>query len=625
MDREKGLVGATLLQLQIDGLVEAVNEDEVLEVLSGLRLLEGEQLNFAHSSTGFSPLQSAVFEQHHLRKLIVHLLLTKGASYKIGEHNSMELARQCGNEEIFELLSEWDRGKRGGKLAKLARHLITLTDEEAAAWKEQTIAEEQQREDQLVNRDHIWTSAFEPNITTKLDDWNPPNELQPIRTTAPTPNDDLASLPPVFVNHELRSTYYTQLPPIYILNHLSGRPTTYTFVIRIDPISPEITRAEIAAYVCSVIPPSSIAHLSVGERSRDKKFALIYFKTLTEVSQTLTSFTFSALRGTTVTAVEALPVLYVGGWGHGAGEQDMYGFLAEQGCPPGRVFQPPGKSFCFVHFATIAEAEAALKMVNGATFWARRILNARWRETGVQSSFQTTIRPPNFQMLEKADLATFTSRVSRLGWRSAIQQYTTGTHAPLPALSSEIQLNSFTTPSPSIPPAPSALPTSCAEVSKLAPPSSSDDSAPVPPLPTPSFTLFLGLLRSGSDFLLLSLCQGLLGRAPLSAQVEPSESNEAATVLKVEVESRDERKKLVQQLAELEIGGKRLVAGFTREALNQGLKLASEGSSSPASAIEMQYPTPLTSRAGSSESPIFIRQDPRLRTRQHSASSPPLG
>lgn len=43
------------------------------------------------SSTGFSALQTAVFEQHHLPKLLVHLLLAKGASWGVYAWGMFEL------------------------------------------------------------------------------------------------------------------------------------------------------------------------------------------------------------------------------------------------------------------------------------------------------------------------------------------------------------------------------------------------------------------------------------------------------------------------------------------------------------------------------------------------------
>jgi hypothetical protein len=47
MDQEPGLAVSSTLQKQIDVLVEAVNDDDLLEVLAGLRSLEGEQLDIA--------------------------------------------------------------------------------------------------------------------------------------------------------------------------------------------------------------------------------------------------------------------------------------------------------------------------------------------------------------------------------------------------------------------------------------------------------------------------------------------------------------------------------------------------------------------------------------------------
>ncbi|ORY78024.1 hypothetical protein BCR35DRAFT_332405 [Leucosporidium creatinivorum] len=608
MDNEKGPEVAAPLQEQIDGLVEAVNDDDLLEVLSGLRSLEGEQLNLAHSSTGFSPLQSAVFEQHHLRKLIVHLLLAKGASYKKGDQNAIELSRQCGNEEIFELLREWDRGKRAGDLPELVRYLLTLTDEEAIAWREQTIAEEQQREEQLDHRDHSSASSFKTNPTTHLADPQPPKELQAVNAAARSriPNDDLASLPPRFINHELRSKYYTQLPPISTFHHLVGPPPVYTAVIRLDDIRLGVTQAQVNAFVSSVIPPSSIAKITFEHPSNGWAFSIIYLNCVMEISRILTSFTFSALGGISPRAVIALPTLFIEGWPFAVDEGLMHEFLLSRGCNAQTLVQPSERHTCFATFASVAEAEEAFRRLDGALYWGKDLLRARWCESVVRKSYDSTLSHSTPQAFENADLATFTSRVSQLGWRSAVQQYTRGEHAHLPALEAEAQL------APSLPSSQQPFISSAHPFPQLAstdPPKASPDILPSAPpqrsatrppwLPVP---LFVGLLKPNSHFLLSSLCQGLLGHSLRDAALEPSTSHGDATVVRVVLASQEERKALVKQLTELELGGKRICVGFTRQEVDERLRLALNGSLLSYTPAGARYPTPETPRASSMES-----------------------
>lgn len=60
------------------------------------------------------------------------------------------------------------------------------------------------------------------------------------------------------------------------------------------------------------------------------------------------------------------------------------------------------------------------------------------------------------QLLETADLATYTSRVSQLGWRSALQESTIGKHTHLPAL--KVEKSQLPPVGPSLPSKPQQRP-----------------------------------------------------------------------------------------------------------------------------------------------------------------------
>ncbi|ORY78025.1 hypothetical protein BCR35DRAFT_332406 [Leucosporidium creatinivorum] len=532
MDNEKGPEVAAPLQEQIDGLVEAVNDDDLLEVLSGLRSLEGEQLNLAHSSTGFSPLQSAVFEQHHLRKLIVHLLLAKGASYKDGEQNAIELARQCGNEEIFELLREWDRGKREGELAELARYLITLTDEQAIAWRQQTIAEEQAHENQLEQEE--LTAIF---------------------------NEEQSRLNPAFTNRTHRIAYNPDLPPIRWFAPPDG--PHIASVIRLDNIEGLKDDEHFRSFVHTLIEPAMISDITITRLTK-APYAHIYLTSRVDVSSLLRSISYAFFRTKRPHACVGSRLIHINGIPPGVKRKALFHYLKAAGLYGGNLLFRDDRTEARSMYESVQQADAVLQRFDQGFRLGGTRLVASW------AIEESEIQRPNTErisldphVVDRADAATFAFRVSKLGWRTAVQEYTTGDHTPLPAPLSASPTHRLLPSNPGL-----SLPTS-------APPS--------------AFECYFGdLPYDGIELAdVMELCNSILGHLPV-----------------------DERRALMGEAKKRWFRGSRVTVGLKLEHVKgEGPSQASRNEWKTA---WPSYPTPNPSRASSLSSTASAPSPPPL-------------
>lgn len=269
---------------------------------------------------------------------------------------------------------------------ELARYLLTLTDKEATIWREQTIAEEQQRADTLEDLRSSPLHVIEPPSPVISND---PSE--PLRSPAQV--DDRATNSSAFVDRTPRSSYYTQVPPISILHLYKSSTPAYASALRLDDLPTDVTHPEMASFVCSVVPRSCISKLTLKSTRRGDQCCLIYLKDSTEVSGYLTSFTFSALKnGRTPRASIATPTLYIGGWPREMKKEGIAACLLGRGCRVDHISDLHGKSgagsrsYCFATFEGIPEAEDGLKKMDGASLWEGQALTAHWSNYGFVDS-----------------------------------------------------------------------------------------------------------------------------------------------------------------------------------------------------------------------------------------------
>jgi hypothetical protein len=150
-----------------------------------------------------------------------------------------------------------------------------------------------------------------------------------------------------------------------------------------------------------------------------------------------------------------------------------------------------------------------------------------------------------YELLDRGDAATFAFRVSKLGWRTTIKEYSTGRHTPLPAPLS-------------------AMPTLRLQLSK--PPVQSSDRAP----PT-SFRLFLGNLPPAGIELadVMDLCRSSLGHLPLDVRFETTlgtaDDGGKRRLASVEVATDREQRILMEEVKKKWLSGSRVSVGLKLE------------------------------------------------------------